>query len=195
MSKKTLAAALAAGSMVVGLTGTALAASPVPGKPGAENIVEIAVGANQQLGVFDYVLGAAMCPGQEVVVSILTGEDKVTLFAPTDAAFRDLLGIPQPGDGEDEPVGEAFPCGAVPAEALTNILAYHVTEGRRFSNSVFNKRATKMIEMLNGQYIVTNPDLTITGNGNAGPVGVVPPFVNLNASNGVIHVIDAVLLP
>ena len=59
-----------------------------------------------------------------------------------------------------------FPCDAVPAETLTSILAYHVTDGRRFSNSVFNKNAPKMVEMLNGQYIVTNPDLTITGNGN-----------------------------
>ena len=58
-----------------------------------------------------------------------------------------------------------------------------------------------MVEMLTGQYIVTNPDLTINGNGNVDdtgnsvPVGVVPPFVNINASNGVIHVIDTVLLP
>jgi len=193
MSKKTLRAALVAGSMVVGVSGAALAESPVPGRPGAQNIVETALAANLQLGVFDYLIGAATCPGQEIVVSILTGADKVTLFAPTDTAFRNLLGIDQPTG--DEPRGETFPCDAVPADALTNILAYHVTDGRRFSNSVFNKRSTKMVEMLNGQYIVTNPDLTITGNGNAGPVGVVPPFVNINASNGVIHVIDAVLLP
>jgi uncharacterized surface protein with fasciclin (FAS1) repeats len=195
MKGTRLAAIAASAAASLALGQGALADSPVPGKPGAANIVEVAVGANQQLGVFDYVLSAAMCPGQEIVVSLLTGEDKVTLFAPTDGAFRDLLGIPQPGVGEDEPRGEAFPCGAVPAAALTNILAYHVTDGRRFSNSVFNKNAPKMVEMLNGQYIVTNPDLTITGNGNAGPVGVVPPYVNLNASNGVIHVIDAVLLP
>ena len=77
---------------------------------------------------------------------------------------------------------------------LFNILAYHVTEGRRFSNSVFNKRSVKMVEMLNDQYIVTNPNLTI--NDAAGrTINPVVPFVNLNASNGVIHVIDAVLLP
>ncbi len=77
---------------------------------------------------------------------------------------------------------------------MFNILAYHVTEGRRFSNSVFNKRSTKMIEMLNGQYIVTNPNLTI--NDNAGKtIKAVLPLVNLNASNGVIHVVDGVLEP
>jgi transforming growth factor-beta-induced protein len=196
MFNRRIATAVAAATLALSTVGTANAGNPlnpVPGKPGDQNIVMAAAGANAQLGVFDYVLSAASCPGQEIVVSILTGADKVTLFAPTDAAFRNLLGIDQP-TGE-EPRGEAFPCSAVPAGALTNILAYHVTDGRRFSNSVFNLNSTKMVEMLNGQYIVTNPDLTITGNGNPDPVGVVQPFININASNGVIHVIDTVLLP
>ena len=195
MFNRRIATAVAAGALALGTAGIAQAAKPVPGKPGTQNIVELALGANADLGVFDYLIGAATCTGQEVVVSILTGKDKVTLFAPTDAAFRDLLGIAQPEPTDPEPRDEVFPCDAVPAEALTNILAYHVTEGRRFSNSVFNRNSTKMVEMLNGQYIVTTPDLTIIGNGNEDPVGVVPPFVNLNASNGVIHVIDTVLLP
>lgn len=77
---------------------------------------------------------------------------------------------------------------------MFNILAYHVTEGRRFSNSVFNTRSTKMIEMRSGQYIVTNPRLSI--NDNAGKtISPVRPLVNINASNGVIHVIDGVLEP
>jgi uncharacterized surface protein with fasciclin (FAS1) repeats len=208
MFNRKLAAALAASVVALGSAGVAQAGkpadagkSPVPGKPGTQNIVAFAQDFNSKLPVFDYLLSAASCPGQGVVVSILTGTDKVTLFAPTDAAFRDLLKIEQPKEGEPEPDGESFPCGAVPAADLTNILAYHVTDGRRFSNSVFNKRSTKMVEMLNGQYIVTNPDLTINGNGNvddvgnAVPVGVVVPFININASNGVIHTIDTVLLP
>jgi len=82
----------------------------------------------------------------------------------------------------------------LPQATVFNILAYHVTEGRRFSNSVFNKRSTKMVEMLNGQYIVTNPNLTI--NDNAGKtIKPVTGLININASNGVIHVIDGVLEP
>jgi uncharacterized surface protein with fasciclin (FAS1) repeats len=87
-------------------------------------------------------------------------------------------------------------CGAFETQptVLLNILTYHVTEGRRFSNSVFNRNAVKSVEMLNGGFIVTNPNLTI--NDNAGQtIGVVAPLVNINASNGVIHVIDTVLLP
>jgi transforming growth factor-beta-induced protein len=206
MFNRNLAAALTAGLIALGSAGVAQAGkpadagkSPVPGKPGAENIVTIAEDVNDSLNVFDYLLSAAKCEGQGIVVGILTGADKVTLFAPTDTAFRSLLGIPQP-EGE-EPKGESFPCNAVPSATLTNILAYHVTDGRRFSNSVFNERATKMVEMLNEQYIVTNPDLTIIGNGNVDgdgnvdPVDLVKPFININASNGVIHVIDTVLLP
>ena len=48
--------------------------------------------------------------------------------------------------------------------------------------------------MLNGQYVVTNPNLTLSDNAGQ-TVGVVAPLVNINASNGVIHVIDKVLLP
>jgi len=78
--------------------------------------------------------------------------------------------------------------------SLGNVLSYHVTDGRRFSNSVFNRNSTKMLEMLNGQYVVTNPNLTLTDNAGQ-TIGVVAPLVNINASNGVIHVIDKVLLP
>ena len=53
---------------------------------------------------------------------------------------------------------------------------------------MFNKRSVKMVEMLNGQYIATNPNLTI--NDIAGQtITLVLPLVNINASNGVIHVI------
>ena len=144
---------------------------------------------NAQSGEFDYLLAAATCPYFEgAVVKLLSGKDRYTLFAPTDAAFEKL----QRDLGVETPAPDVT-C-TLPQATVFNILAYHVTDGRRFSNSVFNKRAPKMIEMLNDQYIVTNPDLTI--NDNAGQtVKPVLPLVNINASNGVIHVIDTVLLP
>jgi len=51
-----------------------------------------------------------------------------------------------------------------------------------------------MVEMLNGQYIVTNPNLTINDIADQ-TITPVLPLVNINASNGVIHVIDTVLSP
>ena len=127
--------------------------------------------------------------GKNPVVDVLTGEDKVTLFAPTDAAFEELqiaLGIPTPAPDAT--------C-ALPPETVADVLTYHVTDGRRFSNSVFNKNRPKDIEMFNGEWITTNPDLTINDVDGQTITPELPGEVNINASNGVIHVIDTVMLP
>ena len=60
---------------------------------------------------------------------------------------------------------------------------------------------SKAIEMLNGGYVWANPNLSLTDNDSLGlgspdaKIVVVPPSFNINASNGVVHVIDTVLLP
>jgi uncharacterized surface protein with fasciclin (FAS1) repeats len=192
---KEIALGTAAALALSSFSGAALAKSPVPGKPGDQNIVEIAIDVNGTLGEFDYLLGAVACltdaDGNNPVVDLLTGEDKYTLFAPTDAAFEALqmaLGIPVPAPELTCEVDNLFGPGT-----LLTVLAYHVTDGRRFSNSVFNKNNPKMIEMLTGDYVVSNPDLTLT-DGAGQQVAVVPPLININASNGVIHVVDTVLL-
>jgi len=147
-------------------------------------------------GEFDYLLAAATCPYFDgAIVNLLSGSAKYTLFAPTDAAFEALIPALIDLDllPEGTPVEPASLC-LLDSAVLGDVLSYHVTDGRRFSNSVFNRKSTKMLEMLNGQYVVTNPNFTL--NDNAGQtIGVVAPLVNINASNGVIHVIDKVLLP
>jgi uncharacterized surface protein with fasciclin (FAS1) repeats len=184
---------------------TSAAAVAGPGKPGVNdlapggNIVEVATAANAALGVFNTVLAAATCDYFEgAVVDILTGEDKVTLFAPTDDAFAVL-------ELDETNICGAFNTGEVDAptpDDLLTILAYHVTDGRRFSNSVFNRNNAKEIEMLAGGSIFTAPDFSISDNQVRGdgpdqlpPIGLVTPYININASNGVIHVINAVMLP
>lgn len=164
-----------------------------PGKPGDNdiepggNIVEVASAANDLLGVFNTVLAAAQCDYfNGAVVDILTGADKVTLFAPTDDAF-DELGL------DETNVCETYEADA---EALLTILAYHVTDGRRFSNSVFNRKGnTKTVEMILDTGYIETEDGMILGASNEDPVNIVEPFFDINASNGVIHVIDSVLLP
>ena len=183
---KTSALTLIAATAIVAST-SATADKVKPGKPGMYNIVEIAMSVNNDLGVFDTVLAAATCDYFDgAVVNILAGSDKVTLFAPVDSAFADL--------GLDE----TNVCAAFEGDptALLGILAYHVTEGRRFSNSVFNRNGNaKDIEMLLGSGYLTTEGGMIYGAGNADPIGIVDPFFDINASNGVIHVIDTVLLP
>lgn len=188
MFKNTKLGVLAlTGALALGVAGVSHAKSPVPGKPGDSNIVEIALAANASSGEFDYLLAAATCPYFDgAVAKLLTGSSRLTVFAPTDAAFESL----QRALGVETPAPEVT-C-TLPKETVLDILTYHVTDGRRFSNSVFNKKSVKMVEMLNGQYIVTNPKFTI--NDVAGQT-VKAVAADINASNGVIHVIDTVLLP
>jgi len=196
--KKFVVPAVAAAILAYG---TSAVAGPredkvVPGKPGPDNIVEIALATNAALDEFNYLLAAVGCltdeEGNNPVVSLLTGSDKYTLFAPVDSAFETLqgkLGIIEPSPELTCAVDDIFGEGT-----LFTVLAYHVTEGRRFSNSVFNANASKEIEMLAGGYIATTPDLSII-DGVPQVIGLVPPLFDINASNGVIHVIDTVMLP
>jgi uncharacterized surface protein with fasciclin (FAS1) repeats len=189
-----LAGAVAIGSAGVAQAGSAKK-SPVPGKPGTQTIVQIAIDVNKT-GEFEYLLAAAQCPYFDgAIVDLLSGTAKYTLFAPTDAAFEALIpGLIDLGLlPEGTPVAPASLC-LLDSAVLGNVLSCHVTDGRRFSNSVFNRKSTKMLEMLNGQYVVTNPNLTLSDNAGQ-TIGVVAPLVNMKASNGVIHVIDRVLLP
>ena len=108
------------------------------------------------------------------LVDALKGDGPFTLFAPTDEAFKNLPDGALEGLLKDK-------------EALKNVLLYHVVSGKVSSKEVvdLNKATT-----LNGS------DLNIkTNNGkvminDADVIGA-----DVMASNGIIHVIDKVLLP
>ena len=186
-----------------------------PGKPGPDNILDIALAVNaagieneaEGVGEFAYLYGAVLClEGEQfdTVVGLLTGEDKYTLFAPTNEAFRNLQRT-LTGNPEIE-TSPGLSCAVNDIldndDALFTVLAYHLTEGRRFSNSVFNANNSKEIEMLAAGSIISMPNLTLV-DGSLQNVGLVLALesdpeialVNVNASNGVIHTIDTVLLP
>jgi uncharacterized surface protein with fasciclin (FAS1) repeats len=183
-----------------------------PGKPGTgntpaeldgRNIVEIALGAQALLGEFDYLLGAVGCftdaeTGDNPVVDLLTGEDKLTLFAPVDQAFIELQlalnDIWNLGLAETSPEVTCAVDSLYGEGTLLTILAYHLTGDRRFSNSVFNKKNVKEIEMLAGGSIVSTPSLTLIDNIGQ-TINPVPSLINISATNGVVHVIDTVMLP
>jgi uncharacterized surface protein with fasciclin (FAS1) repeats len=104
----------------------------------------------------------------------LSGTGPFTIFAPTDAAF------------------EALPSGTVEAlladiPALTNILTYHAVAGSAFSAGLNNGQ---MIMTVQGQ------DVTVTfNNGNVFINDAQVTVADIVATNGVVHVIDAVLIP
>jgi uncharacterized surface protein with fasciclin (FAS1) repeats len=150
-------------------------------KPGTDTIVDIVL-VND--GEFDVLQAAVIEAGLAGALS--STDDQYTVFAPTDWAFvstfRALLGDNSLTEGDviafiqAGGVDTAFGSGA-----LADILLYHVTNGRRTSTSVL---AAPRYQMLNGDKL-TRGDLTSAGIA----------AVNVSASNGVIHVINTVLLP
>lgn len=133
------------------------------------NIVETAKSA----GKFNTLLAAAEAAG---LVDTLTGEGPITVFAPTDEAFK------------------ALPEGTVESllkpenrDKLAAILKYHVVPGKVKADKVVSSDELKSAL---GQYL----DVTVQDDA-VSIAGANIIKTDIKASNGVIHVIDAVMLP
>lgn len=207
LTKPKLTALISTVAATLLFTGSVLAGPPDdgkvrPGKPGPDNILDTAIKfsemTNDLQGVpeFSYLFAAVDCLNDEeysVIAGVLTGYDDYTLFAPVNDAFRNLqvvLGVPEDATSPEltcqvDSILEA-------PGTLFAVLKYHVTEGRRFTNSVFNENNSKEIEMLAAGSIWSTPSMTLI---DGFPQTVTPVIANVKASNGVIHAIDTVLLP
>ena len=130
------------------------------------DIVDTAVAA----GNFTTLLAAVEAAG---LVETLKGEGPFTVFAPTDDAFAAL------------PEGTVEGLLADP-EALAAILTYHVVPGKVMSTDLSDGM---MAPTVNGAEVTIGTDGGVTVNG----ANVVT--ADVEASNGVIHVIDAVIMP
>lgn len=149
------------------------AADSAEAGPKGPSIVDVAVAVNSSgpfAGQFDTLI-AAVGAADPAVAATLTGNGQHTVFAPTDGAF-DKLGL------NPENVGD------LPADALTQILLYHVANGRRDAADV---TTSSQIRTLQGSFI------EVDGTVLDGSVNIFVPDVF--AANGVIHVIDGVLMP
>ena len=134
-----------------------------------KDIVDTAVAA----GSFETLAAALTAAG---LIDTLKGEGPFTVFAPTDEAFAKL------------------PAGTVESllkpenkEQLTNILTYHVVAGKvmaadvvKLTSATTVNGADVSIVVADGAVSVNNATVTAT---------------DIAASNGVIHVIDSVLIP
>lgn len=138
-----------------------------------QNIVEIAA-SNPDFST----LVAAVVKAD--LVDALDGPKRVTVFAPTNAAFDDLAA--QLGYAN----GMAL-VDALSAEQLTPILLYHVTNGNRSANSLFPPKAVRMLSGDRANTAIVDHVRTIDGQ----PILA----TNIRASNGFIHVIGGVMLP
>ncbi len=137
--------------------------------PSATNIPATA----DKAGSFKTLLTAAKAAG---LVEVLSGDQPLTVFAPTDEAFAKL------------PAGTVESLLKPENKAnLAAILKFHVVPGRVFSNDVLSKQEFKTVHGGMLTAAMKNGAATING---AGLVAT-----DIDASNGVIHVIDSVMLP
>ena len=135
-------------------------------------IVDVAVAA----GDFTTLVAAVEAAG---LVETLSGEDELTVFAPTDAAFAAAL----------ESLGLTAEELLADTETLTSILTYHVVPGEVLAADVV---------ALGGQSVATvnGAEVDISVDGDTVMVNdATVVTADVDASNGVIHVIDTVLLP
>lgn len=158
--------ALALATVIV-TTLSSMTAHAAPASRSDKNIVEIAVSA----GSFNTLVAAVKAAD---LVGALSGPGPLTVFAPTDAAFAKL------------------PAGTVEfllanIDQLTTILTYHVVAGEKQPKALLMEQFVKTLQgsdvevkgdarmlMINDSLVVAKP---------------------IYASNGVIYVIDTVLLP
>ena len=133
---------------------------------GGKDIVDTAAEA----GTFSTLLAAAEAAG---LVDTLKGDGPFTVFAPTDDAFAAL------------PAGTVEGLLADPA-ALAGILTYHVVPGKVMSTDLSDDM---MAATVNGADIMIDLDSGVMVN-DATVIAA-----DIEASNGVIHVIDSVILP
>jgi transforming growth factor-beta-induced protein len=139
-----------------------------PAEPTA-SIAEIASGDEN----FSTLVAALSAAG---LVDTLAGEGNFTVFAPTNDAFAAL------------PEGTVEALLEEPDGLLTQILLYHVVDGVARAEEVVNLSG---VETLNGESVAINVvDGAVRLNDTANVV-----VTDIVASNGIIHVIDAVLIP
>lgn len=154
----------------------AFAAPAAYAAPKGPTIADIAIAASQQ-GQFT-ILVKAIQAADPAVLKTLDGRGQFTVFAPTDAAFASLL---------DE-------LGLTAEELLSNqalvthVLLYHVARGNRDSAEVL---ASSRIRTLEGGFLYQSGGVLTDANGRTSNII----DTDIKASNGVIHVIDRVVLP
>jgi transforming growth factor-beta-induced protein len=170
LSRSLAALTLVAGLALLSPPATIVRAADGPStSPAAADIVDTAVSA----GSFTTLAAALKAAG---LVDTLKGTGPFTVFAPTDEAFSKLPA----GTVENllKPENKA---------QLVKVLTYHVVPGKVTAADVTKLKSAKTVEggsltikVTDGKVYVDNAQVTKT---------------DITASNGVIHVIDAVVLP
>ncbi|HSG43558.1 MAG TPA: fasciclin domain-containing protein [Anaerolineales bacterium] len=155
----------------------AFAAPSVQAAPKGDTIVDVALAANAQSGEFS-ILIAALQAADPAVIQTLSGNGQFTVFAPTDAAFVSLLNELGVSAGD-----------LLSNQALvTEVLLYHVARGERDASDVIS---SSRIRTLQRGFLFQSGGVLTDANGRTANIIE----TDIPAANGVIHVIDHVVLP
>jgi uncharacterized surface protein with fasciclin (FAS1) repeats len=144
-----------------------------------KNIVALAQSNSNLTYLVAAVLRAST--GTTNVASVLSGKGPFTLFAPTNAAFI-AAGFPTIAS-----INTADP------NALTNILTTHVISGEIFSSDLTNGPSPATLNGVKLTINISGTNPTVSAPGNSTPANIIA--ANNIVLNGVVHVIDQVLIP
>ncbi len=165
--QKALVTILAGAVLAGAIASTALAAPKPAAAPSNKNIVKTAVAAGQFTTLVSLVKKAGLA-------GALTGKGQLTVFAPTDAAFAKVPKATLAALAKDK-------------KQLRAVLLYHVVKGKVTAAKVVKLRSAKTLEGAAVKIKVKGGNVYLDG------AKVTTPDVM--ASNGVIHVINRVLIP
>jgi uncharacterized surface protein with fasciclin (FAS1) repeats len=173
---KTVYAILAV-LLVTSMSATATLAKPAP----QPTILELALAANAEgspyEGQFD-ILIAAVLAADPSIAERLNGRTRSTVFAPTDDAFE--AAFTELGLTAEQVLNDK--------QLLSTVLLYHVVPGTRDAESVID---SSRLRTLQGSFIMQSEGVLTDALGREANIIV----TDLRASNGIIHVIDNVILP
>lgn len=176
--------------------GVTLNGGPTVAVPDVEVSNGVIHGVDAVIGLPNVVTFATSNPALSTLVAALTrddlstdfvgtlnGDGPFTVFAPTNAAFQALL------DSNDD----WNELADIPAETLEAVLSYHVT-------SAGNVQSSDLMDGMNVPTLLDGESLTVDLSGDdvvmdGGSSSATVILPNIQGSNGVVHVIDTVLLP
>lgn len=182
--KKTICALAATAALSMPFTASA---DDHMGPKNINSLVDVALEVNSTdpfVGTFDTLIALLTedVPGRADILAVLDGKGQYTVFAPTDDAFDDLadtvltLGYCSLGDLD-------------PA-VVNAVLTYHVAKGRRYAADVLD---SDQIRMLSGGFLLQDSAVLTDNLGRTS--NLIPGALNVEADNGIIHAMDAVVLP
>ena len=182
------AAIIGLGIAAAGCTSAPMAtsAAPAPASSSAASSTPTISASAAEMDIVDTAVAAgsfgtlATALTEAGLVETLKGEGPFTVFAPTDEAFAAL-----PDGALDKLVADK--------KALTGVLTYHVISGEVMASQVTGMNGQKVKTVQGGEITIKVADgkVSLTDAGNT--VNVIQ--TDVTASNGVIHVIDGVLMP